>query len=432
MPLIVQKYGGTSVASPERVRAIAAGILRHREQGVRLVAVVSAMGDTTDRLLDLAGAVASGRASPRELDQLLATGEQVAAALLALALTALGVPAVSLTGDQAGILTGGDHGAARIRQIRTQRVQRALAKGAVPIVTGFQGRGPGRSVYTLGRGGSDTSAIALAVALGAERCDIYTDVPGIFTADPRVVPAARVHARLAHQDAVLLALAGAIVLHPRAATMAAANRMPVRILSSLEPDTGSHTDIEGEAIMEEPRLLGVTVTDTVVHLAVELPGSGGMRAAAVLGALTAAGLSVQSLSQAIHDGAMRFSVRVVASDGHAARRLAEDALEDDARVLLLPPLSRVCLVGRGLSDTPAVLQAALGALANERVVVEAVESTDLGLSLYIDPARVELAARALHDRLLTSPADPDNRVSRAASNDGVMDTPLAARAGGAG
>src|SRR5690606_24566229 len=246
MTLVVKKFGGTSVGSPERIRAVAERVARARARGERVALVVSAMGDTTDELLALASAVAPGAAATRrrELDQLLATGEQAAIALVALALEECGVPAVSFTGPQAEIWTDGAHGAARITEVRASRVRRALEEGRVPVVAGFQGLSADEELTTLGRGGSDTTAVAIAIALGAARCDIYTDVDGIFSADPRRVPTAQRWDRLAHRETLMLALAGAAVLHPRAAALAESYRMPLRILSSLTngPECGTYID----------------------------------------------------------------------------------------------------------------------------------------------------------------------------------------------
>lgn len=432
MPLIVQKYGGTSLATPAHVRRVASHIAELRARGVDLAVVVSAMGDSTDQLLTLADAVAPTASGPRELDQLLATGEQVTSALLALALLELRVPATSLTARQAGIMAHGPHGAAEIRRIRTGRMERTLAKREVPIVAGFQGMCPDRDVCTLGRGGSDTTAVALAVALGAERCDIFTDVNGVLTADPRLIPTASVHPRLTYREAMLIALGGAVVLHPRAAAIAANHRMPLRILSSLEPDTGQGTRIEGDAVMEEPRLLGVAVTETSVQLGIDLPSASEHTATFVLRALAEAGLSVQSLSPAARERGIRFDVRVLCSDPDAARASAEHALGDGARVVLRHPLARVCLVGTGLMRSGAILSAALEALASRELPVEAVDSTDLGIAFQVDPAIVPSVVRVLHDRFVSAqPGRPEWSGSRYAGGP-AEETWLPVRAGGGG
>ncbi len=251
MPLLVQKYGGTSVDGPERIRAVAERVARARAAGNDLVVVVSAMGHTTDELVTLAHRV-SEKPQPRELDMLLTTGERVAMALLAMALHDLGVEAISFTGSQSGILTDGAHRAARIVAIRPERIRAELERGRVVIVAGFQGVNPEtREITTLGRGGSDTTAVALAAALGPGRCEIYTDVSGVYTADPRLVPNARVIERMSHAACSTLAHLGGRVLHARSVDLAAARGVPLTVRSSFDELPGTRIeeeDVEGARI----------------------------------------------------------------------------------------------------------------------------------------------------------------------------------------
>jgi aspartate kinase len=251
MPLLVQKFGGTSVDGPDRIRAVARSVADARRAGNRVVVVVSAMGQTTDELLSLAHRV-SPHPSRRELDMLLTTGERVSMALLAMALHDLGVEAISFTGSQSGILTDGTHNAARIVAVRPERIRQELDRGRVVIVAGFQGVNPEtREITTLGRGGSDTTAVALASALGPGRCEIRTDVPGVLTADPRVVPAARVIPRISYRACSTLAHLGGQVLHARCVDLAASHHVPLTVRSSFDEAPGTtitEDDMEGARI----------------------------------------------------------------------------------------------------------------------------------------------------------------------------------------
>lgn len=234
MALIVQKYGGTSVGSPQRIQAVAQRIARARSQGTKLVVVVSAMGHSTDELIELAHRVS--HAPPhREMDMLLTTGERVSMALLSMALSDLGVPAISLTGSQSGIITDGAHRRARIKKILGDRIRAGLTQDKVVIVAGFQGVSEDKEITTLGRGGSDTTAVALAASLGAEACEIYTDVDGVYSADPRIVPGAKLWPKLGHDVMVELATRGAGVLHPRSVELAKAHGVPLWVKNALKP-----------------------------------------------------------------------------------------------------------------------------------------------------------------------------------------------------
>jgi len=404
--LVVKKFGGSSVGSPERIRAVAARVAAARAAGERVALVVSAMGETTDELLALAAAVAPAAAATRrrELDQLLATGEQAAVALVALALEERGVPALSLTGPQAEILTDGAYGAARIRAVRGRRVRRVLAEGRVPVVAGFQGLA-GEDVTTLGRGGSDTTAVALAVALGAARCDIYTDVDGIYTADPRRFPGTRRYPRLAHADALRLALAGAAVLHPRAAALAASYRLPLRVLSSLA-ERESGTWIEGEAPVEGPRILGVAAVIGAARLVVDHPAGGGGAAAAALAALAAAGIPVEWLEDGEAPGGGRRLRAVVPGDRAAEALCAVRGALPGAAVRADHPIARVTVVGSGLTACGPALAHALDRLAAAGIEPEGLGVSELGVSLYLPPERAQEAVALLHRALVEEAPDP--------------------------
>ncbi len=312
MALLVQKFGGTSVADVERIQAVAQRIANSRQAGNDLVIVVSAMGHTTDELTGLARAI-SNNPPQREMDMLLATGEQVSIALLAMALNALGVPAVSMTGPQVGILTESAHGRARILEVRTDRLQRLLNDGNVVVVAGFQGTSSGLSglpeITTLGRGGSDTSAVALAAALGADACEIYTDVPGVLTTDPRKVPDAQLMDTITCNEMLELASLGAAVLHPRAVEIARNYGVPLVVRSSwsdqpgtlLTSDATSHRG-SGEGLELGKPVDGAELdTEQAVLALAHVPDRPGV-AAQLFEALSAAGLNVDLIVQSTHEG----------------------------------------------------------------------------------------------------------------------------------
>jgi aspartate kinase len=402
-PLVVQKYGGSSLATPARLRRVAARVAAVRRGGCRVVVVVSAMGDATDALLALAAEVrgAGGAADGRELDLLLATGEQAAAALLALALAAEGVPARALTGARAGLRTDGRHGDARIVALAGGRrggVQRALAAGCVPVVAGFQGLSRGGEVTTLGRGGSDTTAVALAAALGADRCDIYTDVDGIFTADPRRVPGARRHDVLSHRDTLLLTHAGAGVLHPRAAALAAAHCLTLRVLSSLEDGPERGTRIEGENTVEMPRILGIAAAGGAARVVVDAAAGASMAEGpgAALRALAAAGVPVEHLEEKAGAGGRRMALLVPAAQGDEACRALRAAFAEPARVALEPPVARVTVVASGMGALAGRVAAALAALEAGGVDAEGLGISPMGLTLWVAPGHAARAVALLH------------------------------------
>lgn len=401
MGVIVQKFGGAALASPDHIAGAARRIVDVHRRGARPAVVTSAVGRTTDELLALASTIAPGAAPRRrrEVDALLATGEQVAAALLALAIEERGVPAVSLTGAQAEVLTDGNHGSARIRDVRARRVRRALDEGRVAVVAGFQGVSGAREVTTLGRGGSDTTAVALAAALDASRCDIYTDVDGIYTADPRAVPAAACHMRLAHREAVLLAHAGAAVLHPRAAALAATEQMPLHVLPCGADHSNSGTRIEGESVMEGPHVLGVAAAADAARFVLHDPSAGAAAAARLLNALAGAAVPVHALDdQRTADGERRLCAIVPADRAAEAEHAAIDSM-DGGEIRRRHPVSRVTVVGTGLSDGGVVADA-LDDLLRAGIEPEGVGVTDLGLTLYVAPEHEDAAVRLLHASLI--------------------------------
>lgn len=411
MTLIVQKYGGTAVGSPDRVRDVARRVAARSRQGERIVVVTSAMGDTTDALLALAASVAPGAATRRrrELDLILATGEQTAAALLALALEELGVPAVSLTGAQAEIRTDHAHSAARILAVGARRVRRALEEGRIPVIAGFQGLSDDCEITTLGRGGSDTTAVALALALGAERCEIYTDVDGIYSADPRRVAGVVRYTRLTHAEALRLALAGAAVLHPRAAALAAQHGLPLRILSAFADGPEHGTSIEGEVDVEGPRILGIAADGGSARLVVDGLGAGARTTAAVLSALAEAEIPIEHLEEErAPDGGRRISAIIGEAHAAAAVEAVRRAVRKGSRALACEgisvradgPIARVTIVGTGLSGAHIAFARALDRLAAQGIEPDGVGFNELGLRLYVPPEHADATLRILHAALI--------------------------------
>ena len=394
MAVLVQKYGGTSVDGPERIRAVARRVAAARAAGHDVLVVVSAMGQTTDELLRLAREV-SASPSRRELDMLITTGERVSMALLAMALGDLGVPAISFTGSQSGILTDAGHGAARIVDVRPERLRHELEQGKVVIVAGFQGVNPEtREITTLGRGGSDTSAVALAAAFGAARCEIYTDVPGVFSADPRAVPAARIVPRLDYRVCSTLAHLGGRVLHARCVDLAARERVPLVVRSSFDESPG--TEI-GEFDMEGPRVEPVAHRgDCSITIA---EGDAGGRGEA-RGLIEAVADALPELELVAHERA---------GDAHHAlvwtgSREDVETLERDFRTLRGPGgtwklraehgAAFVSVVGLGLGAREAAQAEA--ALEKAGVPPVALRVSPTALIFRVPNERVEDAARALH------------------------------------
>ena len=403
MPLLVQKYGGTSVGTPERIRRVAARVAAARHAGYDVVVVVSAMGDTTDELVSLAAEVSpAARAShPRELDMLLTAGERITMALAAMAIRDLGLEAISLTGSQAAIITDEAHGVARIEEVRATRVREELAAGRVVIVAGFQGVSRAREVTTLGRGGSDTTAVALAAALDADHCDIYTDVDGIFTADPRRVPDARLIGRIGYQELIELASAGAQVMHPRAVEIGARYGVAIRVRSSFRDDGHEGTLItqQGNASMEQLALTGLASSPGFARIILRgLPAT--MPAMArVLSTFAAHGVSLDMAGHADRpDGRRQLQVSVREADLERARTVAEALVEalGGEGVEAVAGLSRVTLVGSGMTGVPGVYARTFEALVEAGIEVHALSTSAITISLLVDAAAEERTLQVLH------------------------------------
>jgi aspartate kinase len=399
----VQKFGGTSVADADRIRRVAARVARTRRAGHPVVVVVSAMGHTTDALLALARSVTQDprRRHPRELDMLLTAGERISMALLAMAIRDLGVEAISLTGSQAAIITDESHTVARIEEVRATRVREELERGSVVIVAGFQGVSRTREVTTLGRGGSDTTAVALAAALGAVRCDIYTDVDGVYTADPRRVPQAVRVREVGYAEMVELATSGAQVMHPRAVELGARYDVPIRVLSSFLDGDGPGTLITRRQRMEQLALTGVASERGHVRLTLRGLPSTMAATTRVLAALAEARVSLDMLVLADRQDGRRqiqLTVREEALPEALAVCRAVVAELGGEEVHEQGGLSRVALVGSGMVDVPGVYAQAFGALQDAGVEVQAVTSSSITIAVLVATADEERTVQALHAR----------------------------------
>jgi aspartate kinase len=397
MALIVQKYGGTSLAGAGRIQHVARRIAARRQAGDALVVVVSAMGDTTDELRDLALQL-SDQPEAREMDILLSTGETVSMTLVAMALRALGVDAVSLSGAQAGLRTDTVHGRARILALEPARVERELERGRVVIVAGFQGVSEELEVTTLGRGASDTTAVALAAALGAERCEIYTDVEGIYTADPRLEPRARRLRDISYEEMLELAAVGAKVLHPRAVELGSVYNVPVVVASSFAEGPG--TLIHGGVSMEQfNRVRGIAHDMDVAKVTVRgVPDQPGI-AAAIFEPLAEQHVSVDTIVQnasverltdltfTVHAGDFPKAVAVV-------ERLAKQIGARD--VVTDGELGKVSIVGTGIQSAPGYAARMFRALSDAGVNLDMISTSEIRITCIIRRSDVEKAVRALH------------------------------------
>jgi aspartate kinase len=407
--LIVQKYGGSSVADAASVKRVARRIVDTQKAGHQVVVVVSAMGDTTDDLLDLAEQV-SPAPPARELDMLLTAGERISMAVLAMAIHDLGAEARSYTGSQAGLITDSAHGAARIIDVTPGRIQEALDQGAIPIVAGFQGVAQDtKDVTTLGRGGSDTTAVALAAALGAEVCEIYTDVDGVFSADPRVVPAARQVPYITYEEMLELAAVGAKVLHLRCVEYARRFDLPIHVRSSFSDRTGTLV-LSPEAIqaaiaegtaMEQPIISGVAadVNDAKITV-VSVPDQPG-RAAAIFRTLADANINLDMIVQNVSAASTgRTDVTFTCPQGStsAAMQALESRRSDIGfeELLVDDQIAKVSLVGAGMRSHPGVSATFFDALAEAGINVEMISTSEIRISVVTRVDEAKKAVQALH------------------------------------
>ena len=400
-PLVVQKFGGSSLADADRIRRVARRIARERATGAELVVVVSAMGDTTDELLDLAAAITDDPDS-RELDVLLATGEHQSATLVSMALHAIGVPAISLTGAQAGITTDGRYGKARIAGVEPTRVRHELDAGKVVIVAGFQGLSQGDreagETTTLGRGGSDTTAVALAARLAADRCQIFTDVRGIYTADPRIVPQARQLDLIGYEEMLELAHQGAQVMQTRAVELGWVNNVVIDVLSSFEDAPGTRI-AEDPLVEQRNKVRGLAHDRNVAKVTlVAVPDRPGV-AYAVFGPLADAGINVDMIVQNVgHDGATDLSFTVPRVELSKTRRLLEPTVGELGfrEMTVDPSVAKISIVGAGIQNAPGYAARMFGALADAGVNIEMISTSEIRITCMIAEDDVETAVRALH------------------------------------
>ena len=400
MPIVVQKYGGTSVDGVDRLRVVADRVVEARDAGNDVIVVVSAMGQTTDDLARMAKDIAP-EPDPREMDMLLTAGERIAMALLGIAINARGCRAASYTGSQAGIITDTAHGQAKIIEIRPKRILEALEAGNVVIIAGFQGLSSAYEITTLGRGGSDLTAVAMAAAVGAEVCEIYTDVGGVMTADPRIVPEARLIERIGYDDMLELAAAGAKVLQSRSVELARRSGLRLHVRSSFDDEAPGTWVQEVDDDMEDVLISGVALeTDEAKVTFDGIPDTPGV-AAALFKAVASAGVSVDMIVQNVsHEGATDLSFTAPIADvsslestigGIAQQVQARNWSVDDG-------VAKISLVGAGMKSQPGVAADMFDALATEGINIEMISTSPIRISCVVRKADAERALRVVHTR----------------------------------
>ena len=398
MTLIVQKYGGTSVGSPERIDAVAEKIGKFRDDGDDIVVVVSAMSGETNRLTSLAQEITE-QPIPREMDVLLSTGEQVTIALLCMALKKRGYAARSFTGGQVRILTDNSHTKARIKEIDSSPIRAELNQGNIVVVAGFQGVDDNGNITTLGRGGSDTTAVALAAALDADECQIYTDVKGVYTTDPRVVEDAKLLNSITFEEMLELASLGAKVLQIRSVEFAGKYKVPLRVLSTFEESEGTLITLEEETDMEDPAIAGIAFERDEAKLTVagvpDIPGI----AYKVIGPVSEAGIEVDVIVQnAAADGSNDITFTVKRAESDKAKEIL-DTIANDLKakeVTLDKKVCKVSLVGVGMRSHAGIASKMFKALADENINIEIITTSEIKISVVIEEKYLELAVRALH------------------------------------
>jgi aspartate kinase len=397
MSLVVQKFGGTSLADVARIEAVADRIESTRKEGHDLVVVVSAMGQTTDELVDLATELSTDP-SPREMDMLLSAGERISMALVSIALNSRGIPAVSFTGSQAGILTDSSHGSAKILDIKGTRVRDSLAQGKVVIVAGFQGVDPeSKEITTLGRGGSDATAVALAAALGADSVEIFTDVDGVYTADPRIVPEAGKLEEVPFDEMLELSAAGAGVLMSRAVEFGRRFDIPIHVRSSFHDGEGTWVR---ESPMEQAIVSGIAHDRSEAKVTVNRVSDRPGVAAALFGSLAAAGVNIDMIVQNVsHDGSTDISFTVPRANLVDAERISKQvAGEIDAEsVDVDADIAKVSLVGAGMKSHPGVAAKVFETLATAGINIEMISTSTIRISCVVRAEDVDAAVKALHD-----------------------------------
>lgn len=399
MSLIVAKFGGSSVANIDRIKAIAQRIKIMQAQGNNMVIVVSAMGDTTDELIELAKAT-GGELSGREMDMLLATGEQQSAALLALTLNNAGCDAISLTGWQAGVISDSTYRKAKISDIDTNRISTELEQGKIVIIAGFQGITPGGDITTLGRGGSDTSAVAIAVGMQADRCQIYTDVDGVYTADPRIVSEARKLQFISYDEMLEMAILGAMIMQPRAVECAMLNNMDVEVLSSFNNNPG--TIITEVSNMEQDRVVsGVAHDLNCAKIAIfDVPDQPGI-AKTLFKALAEGGINVDMVIQsAMRDNHNDIAFTIGRDELPKALPVVEELVKKigASDYAYGDKVAKVSIIGAGMQSNPGVAADMFEALADEGINIDMISTSEIRVSCIINEEQTKQAVLALHKK----------------------------------
>ncbi|ADJ25377.1 aspartate kinase [Dehalogenimonas lykanthroporepellens BL-DC-9] len=397
MNIIVQKYGGTSVGSAERIRAVAGRIIATKERGHQVVAVVSAMGDSTDDLIEMARSL-TDKPDPRELDVLMSTGEIVSSTLLAMTLKHMGHDAISLSGAQAGIRTDGSFSQARITDIDPGRLHRELHQGRIVIVAGFQGINDSMEVTTLGRGGSDTSAVALAAILGAEVCERFTDVDGVYTADPRVVPEARRLKEICYEEMLELASYGAKIMHPRAVELGQIYKIPILVASSFNDNPG--TLIHGGKMEIRNKISGIAHDWDVAKVTlISVPDKPGI-AASVFEPLARAGISVDTIVQ---NASVQKITDLTFTVAESCLSRAMDVIKPIAKelgaskVVADPNIGKVSIVGTGIQSAPGYAAKMFRTLYDAGINIDLISTSEIRITVLIEKGRVTEAVKALHE-----------------------------------
>ena len=399
VPILVQKFGGTSVCDADCIKRVAKIAVSAQESGYQVVVVVSAMGDTTDNLINLAKEVTK-KPDPREYDLLLSTGEQISIPLVAMAIHGLGKKAISQTGLQVGILTEDKHGKARITEIKTEKIKKYLKEGNIVVIAGFQGISKDTGeITTLGRGGSDTTAVALGVALKAERCDIYTDVDGVYTTDPEIVREASKLKTISYDEMLELASLGAQVLHPRSVEIAKNYNMQLKVRSSFNPkDEGTLVQKAGKMEINNP-VSGVALDKSQARIAITgVPDKPGI-AAKVFSAFSRKNISVDMIVQSTgHDGTNEIAFTVDKNVVEDSRQIAKQVCSEiDAKeVTIDTSIAKVSIVGAGMIGRPGIAAAMFKALADESINIQMISTSEIKVSCVIDAKDGEKAVRAIH------------------------------------
>ncbi len=397
---LVMKFGGTSVGDPDRLRAVAQRIVSAKEEGGRVVAVLSAMGDTTDELVDLAHRI-SEHPKPRAMDMLISVGERISCALAEMAIEDLGHEAISLTGSQAGIVTDTTHTKAKIVEVRAQRIHAALDDGKIVLVAGFQGVSTGFEITTLGRGGSDTTAVALAAALGADSCEIFTDVEGVYTADPRLVPSARKLPAVTYEEMLEMSASGAKVMALRSVEFARNHGVRLHVRSTFSEARGTWIREEDEQLLEKAIISGVTHDTSEAKLTlIGVPDQPGV-AARVFRALADAGVNIDMIVQNVSaQGLTDISFTLPKTDLAVAEPILEAECEEVAAAGFShdSDIAKVSLIGAGMRSHPGVAADMFEALAEVGINIEIISTSSIRISCVVRASEVARAVQAVHDR----------------------------------